>query len=215
VFTTLANLIDMSIHPSVTLDTAEGYAQAAVELAERLNAPEELSDALEALGKVYFVRGRLPDQLEVSHRRLALSRDPRFRDLLKQVNILESLSDALMAVGEYEQAMHHLLENEALAIQIDAVAAQVWAMGLQALCLFRLDRWEELFELDERLRELERRYSLNQIGGGNCVVISICAAAHALRGDLNKAQVMREQAYAFMTRGGWDSPEDWERTQFY
>ncbi len=215
VLTALANLTVIRIRPFVSLDKAEEYAKVAVELAERLEAPEELSDALEVLGGVYFMRGRLPDQLEVARRRLTLSRDPQFGDLHKRINILESLSDALMAVGEYAQAMRHLQEKEELAIKIGAVAAQVWSLGLQALCLFRLDRWEELFRLDEKRRKLEGRYSLNQIGGGNCVVLSICAAAHALRGDLDQARVMREQAYAFMTRGGFDSPEDWIRSQYY
>jgi tetratricopeptide (TPR) repeat protein len=184
-------------------------------MAEQLDAPEELSDALEALGKVYFARGLMSKQLELSRRRLALSRDPRFGDLGKRIDILEGLSDALMAVGEYDQAMPHLLEKEKLAIQIRAVAAQVWALSLQALCLFRLDRWEELFRLNEKRRELERHYSDDQLGGGNCVVLSICAAARALQGDLDQARVLRQQAYDFMTRKDGGSSENWGRTQYY
>lgn len=215
VLATLAIFSDtVSLSPEA-LNRAEGRAQAAVELAEKLDAPEELSYALEALGRIHYVRGRLTEQLVVSRRRLALSRDPRFGDALRRINILEGLSDALMVVGEYHLAMEHLLEQEAKAIRIGAVAEQVWALGLQALCLLRLDRWQEVYKLDEKRRELERRYSGDQLGGGNCVVLSISAAAHALQGDLDQARAVREQAYAFMTRGESDPLESWERTQYY
>ena len=216
VLTALARTTDMGFMSPEELDTAEGYAQAAVELAEQLDAPEELSDALAALASVYFVRGRLPEQLEVSRRTLALSRDPRFSNQRKRSGILGGLSDALMAVGEYAQAMHYLLEREELAIQIRDAATQVWAMGLQALCLLRLDRWEELFKLEEKLRDLERRYPGDQIvSGGNCVVLSFSAAAHALQGELDRAGVLREQAYAIMASGPEGTPENWGRTHYY
>jgi len=117
--------------------------------------------------------------------------------------------------GEYAQTLDHLLEMEELAIEISVVGSQVWALSLQALCLFRLDRWEELFKLEEKLGEVERRSSRDQlVGGGNCVVISISAAAYALRGDLDQARVMREQAYAIMA-GQSGATENWERTKYY
>ena len=78
VLTALANIDHGTRLPSA-LDRAERYAQAAVDLAEQLDAPEELADALEALANVYFERGQSPAHLAVSRRRLALSRDPRFR----------------------------------------------------------------------------------------------------------------------------------------
>jgi DNA-binding SARP family transcriptional activator len=215
VLATLAIFSDtVSLSPEA-LNRAEGFAQAAVDLAEKLDAPEELSFALEALGRIYFVLGRLPDQLAVSRRRLTLSRDPRFGDVLRRINILEGFSDALMVVGEYDLAMEHLLEQEAMAIRIGAVAQQVWALSLQALCLFRLDRWQEVFGLDEKREELERRYSEDQLGGGNCVVLSIASATHALQGNLDQSQVLREQAYALMTRSESEPLENWERTQYY
>ena len=215
VLTALANITDMGFPSPEELDTAEVYAQAAVELAEQLDAPEELSDALDALGMVHFLRGRLLDQLEVSRRRLALSIDPRFGNLRKRINILEGLSDALMAVGKYAQAMDYLLEREKLEIQFGSVARQVWTLGFQALCLFRLDRWDELLKLDEKRRALERRYSGDLIGGRNCLVISLSAAARALQGDLDQARFLREQAYVIMAPGAGGSPEHWGRAQYY
>ena len=124
-------------------------------------------------------------------------------------------SHCAIRVGEYTQTMDYLLEKEELAIQIRDITVQVWSLGLQALCLLRLDRWEEVFKLEEKLRELERRYSSDQLGGGYCVVLSICGAAHALQGDLDQARVLREQAYAFMAAGVLETTENWGRSQYY
>ena len=129
--------------------------------------------------------------------------------------MLESLGDALIVVGEYDLALEHLLENEKLAIQIGAVVQRVWAMGLQSLCLLRLDRWQEVIRLDEKRRELERRYSEDLLGGGNCVLLAITSAAHALMGNLEQASLLRDRAYAFMTRSDEQPGANWERAQYY
>ncbi len=215
VLAALANFTDTGVRSTEGLDAAQGYAQAAVDLAEQLDAPEELSDALETLAGIYFVRGLLPEQLEVSRRRLALSQDPRFSDLHKRSHILESLSDALIAVGEYDQALPFLLELENLTIQIGAIVDHIWALSLQALCHFRLDRWEEVIRLEGNRRELERRHSSVQLGGGYCVILSLSAAAHALQGDLDQARTQREQAYEFMLGGAERPPDNWGRSEFY
>jgi tetratricopeptide (TPR) repeat protein len=214
VLTTLANDTDTGTSSPSALDTAEGYAQAAVDLAEQLDAPEELSDALETLGKVYLVRGLLPEQLEVSRRRLALSRDPRFGNLRKRITILEGLSYALMAVGEYAQAMPHSLKVESLAVQIGFVASQTVSLDQQAICWFHLDRWDEFLKLDEKRRDLEESYSRGQVGAV-CVEIALSAAVRALQGDLDQARVMREQAFTIMVYSAGGSPENWGRGQYY
>ena len=115
----------MEIHriPSL-LDKAEEYAQAAVALAEQLDVPVELSDALGILAEILLVRGLLTEQMEVSHRRLALSRDPRFKDVPKQIDILEGIYHALIASGEYAQALPYLLEAEGLASKIKSANRQ-------------------------------------------------------------------------------------------
>ena len=51
---------------ALDLDSAESHAQAAVELAEELDVPVALSDALQTLAKVYSHAGMLSEQLEVS-----------------------------------------------------------------------------------------------------------------------------------------------------
>jgi tetratricopeptide (TPR) repeat protein len=212
--TALAKYTDTGIRSPSAMDTAEGYAQAAVDLAAQLDAPEELSDALETLGDVYYARGLLPEQLEVSRRRLALSRDPRFGDWRKRITILVGLSSALMAIGEYDQAITHLLEEESLAIQVGAVASLSFALGLQAFCWFRLDRWDELLKLDEKRRDLEGRYSRDQVGAV-CLEIALSASVRALQGDLDQARVMRERARRSMEYRGGESPENWARGYYY
>ena len=212
--TTLAHDAGTGLRLPLDLDSAERYAQAAVELAEQLDAPVELSNALRALNHVYFAHGQLPKQLEISRRGLALSRDPRFGDGRERISILLGVSHSLIQVGEYAQAIPYLLEAESLASQIGAADIQVWALTLQALCWFRLDRWDELFKVDEKRRELEQRTSREQISS-HCIAISFSAAGWALRGDIDQARVLRETAYAIMLGNSGGSPENWGRTQYY
>jgi tetratricopeptide (TPR) repeat protein len=213
VLTTLANDTDYRFPSDV--DTTERYAQAAVDMAEQLDAPVELSAALEALAKVYFVRGLLPEQLEVSRRRLALSYAPRFGDLRERINILDGISSALILQGEYAEALPHLLEEESLASQIRVVDLQAWVLNFQALCWFRLDRWDELLKIAEKRRDLEQRYPPEQVGT-ICLEISLSAAARALRGDFNQARELREKAYAIMVgTGSGESLENWAQVHHY
>ncbi len=195
------------------LDTAEHYAQAAVDLAEQLDAPEELSEALEALADVYFEYGRLPAYQAVSRRRLTLSRDPRFGDVRKQIGILRDLSDAMMPVGEYAQGIAYLTEAESLAAQHPALVPPLETLGRQALFWLRLDRWDELFQVDKRRQDFEQRYSLDQFEGGYCMELAVAAAGLALRGDFDQARVLREQAYDYMVQFG--GTENWGRTEYY
>lgn len=212
VLTALAQ--DTSRHFPSALDVAERYAQAAVKLAEQLDAPVEMSVALQALANLYSIRGLLPKQLEVSRRRLALSRGPRFGDLGERINVLNGVSSALILAGEYAQALPHLLEAESLAVQIGAIDRLVTMLTDQGLCWFRLDRWDELFKIDEKRRELEQRYPREQIGA-SCFEIALSAAALALRGDFDQAEVLRKQAYAIMVGRAGGSPENWGRGQHY
>jgi tetratricopeptide (TPR) repeat protein len=215
VLTTLANDRNYRYRFTSDLDRTEGYAHAAVDMAAQLDAPVELSAALGTLANVYFARGLLPEQLEASRRRLALSRDPRFGDLREKTKILDGLCDALILHGDYAQAIPYLLEEESLASQIRAADLQALALGSQALCWFRLDRWDELFKVDLKLQELEQRYSREQIGP-ICVEISLSAAARALRGDIEQARDLRERAYAIMVRtASGESPENWARPHHY
>ncbi len=193
--------------------TAERYAGAAVEMAERLDARSELLAALEVLASAHYGRGRLREHLDVSLRRLTISREPRFSDLRAQVFILNSVSSALVYLGEYGQAAPYLLEAESLSDHIRAVESRVLALGLQSQCWFRLDRWDDMFQIADKRVELEKIYPRERVGA-TCFEIGLAATAHALRGDFEQARALREQAYTIMsTISG--APENWARNQHY
>ncbi|MCJ7557284.1 MAG: hypothetical protein MUP90_10275, partial [Gammaproteobacteria bacterium] len=214
VLTALAN-IDHGIRLPSALDRAERYAQAAVDLAEQLDVPEELADSLEALASVYFERGQSAAHLAVSRRLLALSRDPRFGNLRKRIGILESLSNALIPVGEYAQAIAYLIEAERLVAQNPGLGPPFWLLVGQALCWLRLDRWDELLQVDKKRQDLEKRYSREQFGGAYCMELAVTAASLALQGDFDQARVLREQAYDIMLQETEGSTESWARTHYY
>src|SRR3970282_1960852 len=109
-------------------DASERYARAAVEMGEQLDAPVELSAALGALDTVYGARGLYRERVQLSQRRLALSRDSRFGDVREQVNLLCQTGNALSFVGDYAQALPYLLEAERLAHPIRHVSQQVYAL---------------------------------------------------------------------------------------
>jgi len=214
VLTVLANLDHGTRLPSA-LDRAERYAQAAVELAEQLDAPEELAEALDALADVHFERGQSSAHLTVSRRLLALSRDPRFGNLRMRTGILAGLANAMIAVGQYTQAIAYLVEAEHLVAQNPALGPPLWTLVGQALCWLRLDRWDELSKVDKKRQDLEKRYSREQFGGSYCAELAVAAAGLALQGDFDQARVLREQAYVVMVQEDGVSTENWGRTQYY
>lgn len=215
VLTMLANFTrsEKLRRPSL-IDTAQEHAQAAAVLAEQLDAPEELSDALGILAEISLARGLLTEQMAISRRRLDLGRDPRFNDVPKQIDILEGIYHALIASGEYAQALPYLQEAENLAVQIKAINRHGWILNFQAFCWYQLDRWNELAEVDKRRQALEEIYSQKQLGGV-CWEIALAAAGRARQGDFDQANVLRDQAETIMEDRGGKSPENWGRVQFY
>ncbi len=194
-------------------DAAERYARAAVAMGERLDDPITLSGALSALAGVYVARGLLREQVDVAFRLLALTRDPRVGDVRRQVTALNLVGGALTIVGEYALAMPHLLEAERLGDRIRAVDLQVESLIYQSQCWFRLDRWDEMAGIENKRRDLERRYSRERVGA-TCWEIALGAAVHSLRGEFEQAKAPRQQAYDIMY-GVSGRPEQWWRNQHY
>ncbi len=195
------------------LETAEHDARAAIDRAEKLDAPVELSEALEVLASVQYSRGQLREHMQTSLRRLELSRDPRFSDLRARLDTLTQVGDSLVFVGEYAQAMPYYLEAENLAEYLRWAGMQVHLLGQQSYCWLRLDRWDELSRIDEKRSALERRYPHEQIGP-TCFNIGLNAAVRALRGEWERARTLREEASSIMVAADGPS-ERWERTQHY
>ena len=144
-------------------EIAHGFAQSAVDMAEQLDDAMVRSQALGALASVLDGRSRLREHLQVAERRLEIHRekdcDPR-----ESIDALRGVGVAHMYVGQYEQALPYLREAEDLSARVQATDQQVNALGIQSQCLYRLDRWDEVLALEERWRDLERRYTRQRVG---------------------------------------------------
>jgi len=197
----------------VDLDLAEQYGRTAVEMAEKLEATVELSKALGTLSNLFFWRGLWRESLRVNLRRMEISRDVNFNNIREQGIVLIDTGDSLERVGEFAQAIPILLEAESLAGQIQAVDLEFAALEVRTHCLFRLDRWDEILNLEEKSRDMQQRYPLEQIGV-SCFRIAVNASIHAMRGEMDLAVIQRKESDAIMT-GVAGSTEQWGREQHY
>lgn len=145
-------------------DAAQRYAQAAVDVAEQLESKVDLSVALGTLAMPLFAKGLLREHMQVALRRLELSRDPHFNDVRESVDCLRVAGSSLMYIGEYDKALPYVEEAESLADKIRAMDEQHNTMAIQSQCCLRLDRWDDVLKIEERWRELERRYSREATG---------------------------------------------------
>jgi tetratricopeptide (TPR) repeat protein len=145
-------------------ELAQRYAQAAVDMSDQLASQVDRSRALGALATVLDGRSLLREHLRVTQQRLAICRQPEFDDLSERTEALRSTGAALMYVGEYEQALPYLQEVEDLAVRTRVIEQQANALGLEAQCWFRLDRWDEVLTTEEKWRDLERRYTRERVG---------------------------------------------------
>jgi class 3 adenylate cyclase/tetratricopeptide (TPR) repeat protein len=145
-------------------ELAQRFAHAAVTMSNQLDSQVDRSQALGALATVLDGRSLLREHLNVTQQRLAICRQPEFDELSECTEALRSMGAALMYVGEYEQALSHLQEAEELAVRTHVIEQQANALGLQAQCWFRLDRWDEVLTTEEKWRNLEGRYSRERVG---------------------------------------------------
>jgi DNA-binding SARP family transcriptional activator len=195
-------------------DAAERYAGAAVEMAEKLDAPLELSVALDALTTVYGVRGRYQERVQLALRRLAISRDVCFADRREQCRILCQTGNALLLVGEYAAALPYLAEAERLADHLRDVNLQTYALGLQAQGFFGLDRWDEMLRIEEQRSALEQRYGRDRVDR-MCFYCGLRASVLTLRGDDGGAGYWRDVAYTEMAHAFGGPPERWPPAGHY
>ena len=194
-------------------ERAQRFAQSAVDMAEELAEPVDTSRALGALGNVLDGQSLLRDHLQVALRRLEISSELSLEHPLERIEAVSGAGMALMYVGEYEHAIPYLQEAEALAVNAQAVGQQTAAIGLQSQCAFRLDRWDEVIALEEKWRELERRFPRQRVGP-TCFDAALSGSVYALRGDLEKSRAYGKESVDFMISMS-GSPEIWQRNQFY
>jgi len=194
-------------------EAAERYARAAVEVAEQLDAPTVLCNALGTLDTVLFLRAKWRERIGFSERRLRVSRDPRVVDVRQRADALIEAAHALTCVGDYEQALPHVVEAARLAAEHQLVELERTALSDRTDNLFRLDRWDEVLELDERLRDMQQRYPVEKIGP-SCYSIAVESSVHALRGEADLALRGREEARGIMISIS-GQPEHWNRLMHY
>jgi DNA-binding SARP family transcriptional activator len=192
-------------------DTAERYAREAVEKAESLNDSVALAGALDALSTVYVARGLFRERVSIALRRAELSRRPDLHGSLEQAHILNETGVALIDVGEYSQALPYLLEAENLASQIHAINELAYALRSQAICAFRLDRWEEVLMV-EKLRDLQRRHPHEALHP-QCFHLALMSCVLTQRGEKERGGQLRDEALAYMYSG--EPAEAWWRPQNY
>jgi hypothetical protein len=157
------------------------------------------------------MRGRLPERLAAARRRLALG--PALDDPHERVRGLIGAGAALAEAGEYAQALPLLEQAEAQAAAIRAVTPRVYALRLSVHCWFGLDRWPEMLASVARCRALAAEFSPEQTGP-LCFELALSAAVHALRGQTEAAQSLREESFAIMASVS-GPVETWARQQHY
>jgi len=202
------------VDAEIQMSDFEPLAQAAIALAEQLDAPVELSAALGTLSKSYATRGLYRERVAIAHRRLALSRDPRFSDVRQRVTILIDSGTALMIVGEFSEALQLAYEADALAARVRDVSQRARAVELQAQCYFGLDRWDEVLEVEARRKALEAEYAPNHVDR-MCYYCGIYANVQGWRGDLEGARAGYQDAFDFMAAGWGRRAEAWPAIGHY
>jgi tetratricopeptide (TPR) repeat protein len=131
----------------------------------------------------------------------------------EKIDTLRGVGVALMYVGEYDIALPYLDEAANLATQIQATDQIANALGIKAQCLFRMDRWNEVLEVEELWRDLENNFVRERVGE-TCFFVALSASVHALRGDNDQASNYAEESYDYMLSMS-GLPEEWQRNQFY
>jgi class 3 adenylate cyclase/tetratricopeptide (TPR) repeat protein len=145
-------------------DAAQDYAQSAVDMAGLLDDPVLLSRSMGALANVLDGRSLLQEHLKIAMRRLEISQDPSFSDPRERIDILRGAGLALMYVGQYRQAQPYLKEAADFATRVQATDQIANTLGIQAQCLFREDRWDDVLAIEEKWRDLELRHTRERVG---------------------------------------------------
>jgi hypothetical protein len=116
-------------------------------------------------------------------------------------------------VGEYAEAFRCAQEGEVLAAKARLNDLEKWGLDQKIHALFWLDRWDEVLGLDEKLRDMNRRYPREQIGP-SCYEIAMIARIHAFRGELDIAHDGRRNADAIMS-ATFGKHDAWLQFQHY
>lgn len=143
---------------------AQRYADEAVKIADELESQELLSLALGALATALDGQSLLREHLQVAQRRVGISEQNQEISSRERIDALRGMGAAFLYVGEYENALPYLESAESLAVEVKAPDQIANAVGLMAQCYFRMDRWDEVIEVEGRWRDLDMRYTRERVG---------------------------------------------------
>ncbi len=144
--------------------SAQKYAEKAVELADQLQDQELLSSSLGALATALDGQSLLREHLKITERRVKIGRNGHQVSEHEKIDAQRGMGAALMYVGQYAEALPYLEEAESLAVHVRAPDQTANALGLMAQCLFRMDRWDDVLKVEERWRDLDMRYTRERVG---------------------------------------------------
>jgi hypothetical protein len=152
--------------------------------------------------------------VDLARRRLGLIHDTRFTDGLERLSVLCQTGIALRVVGEFSQALPHLREAERLAAEARDVSQLVTALELQAQCLFGLDCWEEMLQIDTRQKMIVAEYGSDRVDR-MCMYCGISANVLGWMGELEAARARRQEAYDRMVEYWLGPPNTWPAVGHY
>jgi len=79
----------------------------------------------------------------------------------------------------------------------------------------RLDRWDEVLLVQEKIEVLHRRFPARKLGG-ICWVLAYSASVHALRGQAEEAGKLADKSYDIMIYHEGGDEEMWrQQAPFY
>ncbi|MEK6255699.1 MAG: AAA family ATPase, partial [Chloroflexota bacterium] len=212
----LSIIANDAVRRRVPLDFELGakYALQAVEIAEHPNAADAKSIALGGLSFAYESLGKYDQVVRISEQRLELLQAQENKDPSDHINAYTQLGYGLAAIGDYREALNHLINAENMASEHKAVGQQVVSMIWQAFCNFQLDHWDEVLSIEEKWRALVQRYpNFIKRAKGMCFQIGLAAAVFALKGNFEQAALLRKESHDIMV--GFDGPpERWGTSNY-
>jgi tetratricopeptide (TPR) repeat protein len=195
-------------------DDAEAKATAALEMAEELDDRAGVAAALARFETIFHRQDKFEEQLQAALRRLEISRDPQHQDLRAEASALVAVGVALKNSGKFQEAMTFLSQAGEMAERIQTIEVFADALGAQAECRFRQDRWDDVVEIGESLLGLHNRYGIAR-AGPICYYLGFSASVNALRGERTRASELRNEAHEIMVAAAGGSEENWVRSQHY
>jgi predicted ATPase len=143
---------------------AQRYAAEAVEMADQLGNHELHSMALGALATALDGQSLLREHLEIARKRERICAMGDSVSEHEKIDAIRGLGLALMYIGAYNDAIPYLEQAEALAKEVRAPDQIANALGIKAQCLFRMDRWDQVLEVEVDWRDLDLQYTRERVG---------------------------------------------------